>query len=110
MIAEFRPRLRQIVLPELCTGIAWHPQISARRNRNRTNLRAIRKTGALELLGKEPAHEVFLPLKNRLAVVDTRKGLLCNPEDLPRTIAAAEHVIEEIIMKLVRTDQVLRLL
>ncbi len=52
--------LLQHILPDPCTCITWHSQISSRRKCHTSDLRSIRQTGTLELLGKKsPVENVF---------------------------------------------------
>ena len=55
--------------PDRCTGITRHSQIPSWRQRNRTHLRSVRKTGSLKLLREKPSAECLKPLLNRCSII-----------------------------------------
>ena len=100
--------LLQHILPDPCTCITWHSEISSWRKCHTTYLRAIRQTGTLELLGKKSPIEGFQPFQDRLFIINPLKGQAGKPVDLIRCKSCTQHVIQIKIMKLIRSYQILR--
>ena len=100
-------KLIQLSQPERSGGVARHAPIAAGRQRDRTDLRAIREAGTFKLLGEETSIEVPEPVKKRLGVVNTVKSTLCNSEHFARLITAADAVEEIKVMQQIGTDKFL---
>ena len=106
----FPLQLLQIIHPYIPAGIAWHTQITTRGDRHASDLRAIRQTGTLELLCKEAAVERGQPFQDYLRIVDASKSITGHTINFGWRIAEAHYVIQEEIMKLIRSDKIFCLL
>jgi len=117
----------QLLDKSLYGGIGWHAKVSARREGDRTDLRAVRNAAALELLGEEAPVELLQPFFNRVFAVGSDAGadvvVLCGEarvaaaesklreaQDFARFLSPAEEMIEEKVVKLVGTNEVFCLL
>lgn len=78
LIAFFNLQFLQLFHPHCCAGVARHTQITARRYCHASNLRAVRQTGALELLREEPTVECCQPFFYCLFVILFGKCAACH--------------------------------
>ena len=85
--------------PDRCTGITRHSQIPSWRQRNRTHLRSVRKTGSLKLLREKPSAECLKPLLNRCSIILAIECLKRQPVNFLRSISKTQHVIQIQIME-----------
>ena len=90
--------------------VAGHTPVSSGRKRNGTDLGTVRYAGTLELLGEEAAIEFLLPFHDGLAVKFAFKGACCHTVELFGRIALADRIIEEEVVQIVGTDDILGLL
>ena len=102
--------LLDLLHPEDALRVRGHAPIAARGKADRTDLRAVRHGGALELLGEEAADERAQGGENRVVGVLSVKRGLGQWVELERGRAAVHHVIEEEIVQGIRAQGVLRAL
>jgi len=97
----------QISEPGGSAGVAGHTPVPSRREGHGSYLRAVRKTGTLELLAEEPAVEDIHPFQDRLTVVFSVKCLKRQTVHLTRLIAEPQHIVKVKIMQFIRPHQIL---
>ena len=100
----------QILEPQDAGGVAGHAPVTTGREADTADLGAIGQTGTLELLGEETAAEGLKPLLDNLFVVETGESFGGHAENLGRTEAKAQEIIQEEVVQLVRSHQVFGLL
>ena len=98
-------QLLALLHPQRADGIRRHAPVSARGQRNRTDLRAVRQTRTLKLLDKEPANKRRQPFLNCRIVIDAGERMLCQTIDLLRLHAKSQQIIQIEIVQLIRADQ-----
>lgn len=98
----------KILKPACRARVAGHPPITSRRQGDGTYLRAVRQTGTLKLLGKEPSAECLKPSVDRIVVIYISQGISCDPVYLTWFIAKPQEIIQEEIMQLIWSHQILR--
>ncbi len=100
----------QLLHPQIPRSVRRHPQITSWRDRDRTDFRAVRQAGPLELLREKPFIKCLFPLQNHLIAVHAREREFCLSVDLARPLSRPEDMVEEKVMQLIRSYKILGLL
>ena len=93
--------------PHSAAGIAGHTPISPGIERHGTHLHTIGHTVSLKLLGEEPMVKYLQPFLHSLSVKFVLEGTAGQGVDLLGTEAIARHVIQEEIVKRIRSNDIL---
>ena len=100
-------KIFQYFHPNRSACITWHAKVSSWGKGNTSHLRAIRQTGALELLGEKSSVEGLQPFQNGLPVIGILKSTAGNAVNLVRLKACTKHIVQIKIVKFVRSYQIL---
>ena len=91
-----------------CVG--GHPPVAARREGDAAHLRSVGQGRTFELLGEEAAEEGLHPLQNHLARIAVAEGAEGQHQQFVGGESPADEVVEEEVVQLVGTHQILGLL
>lgn len=95
------------IQPDPGAGVAWHAEITPRGEGDGTDFRAVRQAGTLELLGEKSPVEVLQPFEDCGIGVFSRKGAVGDPIDLRRCEFRTQHIIQEEVVELIGSDEIL---
>ena len=96
--------------PQLRRGIARHAPIATRRKAYGAHLRPVGHRGTFELLVEEATQKCYQPFLDGLGGILVLEGTARHEEKTSRTEAETHEVIQEEVVQLVRTNEVLGLL
>ena len=84
----------QILHPHCHRSITWHAPVTAWGEGNTSDLRTIRQTGTLKLLGEESPVKGAQPFVDRGSVVGIPEGVAGETVDLRRCVAESHHIVQ----------------